>query len=180
MLEETMEDKIQQEKLIGEKIFEEKDLNVSINPDAEQKLPQEVYEISNLDLTTEEDEENKKKNKNEEESKENKQHGNYSTPAIDTQVLYELYKQRNTPNYSQVEVVLYSYQVPWFATAMTDGNKIWFGPRMEFYDPHPNDRLYHELSHWRISTPYGTELDVETMAQMQLPRVNSLSISYKI
>ena len=173
-----MEDKIQQEEVIKEKDFEKMELINSDKFDILQKL-QETKENIVQDLTAEEDEENKKKAK--EESKESpKPHGNYSTPAIDAQILYEQYKQRNSPNYSQVEVVLYSYQVPWFATAMTDGNKIWFGPRSEFYDPHPNDRLYHELSHWRISTPYGTELDVETMAQLQLPRLNSVSVSYKI
>ncbi len=147
------------------------------------KLPEETKEKVELpvtELTIEEDEENKKKIKDKEDTKEQKQHGNYSTPSIDSQVLYEAYKNRHQLSYQNVEVVLYSYQVPWFATAMTDGNKIWFGPRMEFYDPHPNDRLYHELSHWRISSPYGTELDVETMAQLQLPRLNNVSISYKV
>ena len=147
------------------------------------KLPEETKEKVELpvtELAIEEDEENKKKIKDKEESKETKQHNSYSTPVIDAQVLYEAYKNRHRPSYQNVEVVLYSYQVPWFATAMTDGNKIWFGPRMEFYDPHPNDRLYHELSHWRISTPYGTELDVETMAQLQLPRLNTVSVSYKV
>jgi len=170
-----MDDETKQEEIIKNKNIENNEFNNSIKPDTEQKLPQEIQENIDQNLTTDEDEEERKKK-----AKETKQHGNYSTPSIDSQVLYEAYKNRHQLSYQNVEVVLYSYQVPWFATAMTDGNKIWFGPRMEFYDPHPNDRLYHELSHWRISSPYGTELDVETMAQLQLPRLNNVSISYKV
>lgn len=175
MIVETMEDE-KQEELVQEKNIETRNLIDSVDIDSQEKLSKENV---NQD-STEENEENKKKAKQKEESKEPKKHNSYSTPAIDAQVLYESYKNRKSPSYQSVEVSLYSYQVPWFATAMTDGNKIWFGPRSEFYDPHPNDRLYHELSHWRISTPYGTELDVETMAQLQLPRLNSVSVSYKI
>lgn len=174
-----MEDEMKEETKEAQNI-ENKILDTSKDTNTEEILPKEIEEKVEANLTTEEDEENKKKNKNEEESKETKQHNSYSISPIDAQVLYEAYKNRHSSSYQNVEVVLYSYQVPWFATAMTDGNKIWFGPRMEFYDPHPNDRLYHELSHWRIATPYGTELDVETMAQLQLPRNNSVSISYKL
>ena len=141
----------------------------------EQEL-EETNEIVSPDFIEDDgEEENRKKGKD----KNEKPHGSYSNPVLDAQILYEQYKNSGQPSYQNVDVVLYSYQVPWFATAMTDGDKIWFGPRMEFYDPHPNDRLYHELSHWRIATPYGTELDVETMAQLQLPRLNAVSISYK-
>jgi len=174
-----MEDEIKEETIESQNI-ENKILDTSKDNNTEQILPKEIEEKIETNLTTEEDEENKKKIKDEEESKETKQHNSYSTPTIDAQVLYEVYKNRHSPSYQDVEVILYSYQVPWFATAMTDGNKIWFGPREEFYDPHPNDRLYHELSHWRISTPYGTELDVETMAQLQMPRLNAVNITYKI
>lgn len=169
-----MEDnKLQQE--VEEKEFTKIDFDTIDKP----ALPQETVENIHPNSDSEEDEENKKKIKDDE-PEESKKHNSYSISAIDAQVLYEVYKNRHSPSYQDVEVILYSYQVPWFATAMTDGNKIWFGPREEFYDPHPNDRLYHELSHWRISTPYGTELDVETMAQLQMPRLNAVNITYKI
>ena len=100
-------------------------------------------------------------------------------PKLEEREAYNPYASHRHPYYQKVEVSVYNYQVPWFATAMTDGEKIWFGPRGEFYDPHPDDRLNHELSHWRISTPYGTELDVEAMAQLQLPRIRSVSVSYR-
>ena len=171
-----MEEELNQRKSNEEEKGEDKILTTSTKFD----MAQELQESIEQNLLTEEYEENKKKRKDEGESKESRQHNSYSTPTINAQVLYEVYKNRHSPSYQDVEVVLYSYQVPWFATAMTDGNKIWFGPRGEFYDPHPNDRLYHELSHWRISTPYGTELDAETMAQLQMPRLNAVNITYKI
>ncbi len=170
-----------EEETFASKAVETKITDNSLKLSVEKKPLYEILEeaIENSGQNSTE-EENKKKVADEEGSKEAKQHNSYSTPSIDTQILYEAYKDHKSPTYQNVEVILYSYQVPWFATAMTDGDKIWFGPRMEFYDPHVNDRLFHELSHWKISTPYGTELDVETMAQLQLPRYSSVSVSYKI
>ena len=93
---------------------------------------------------------------------------------------YELYKKlaRKQRMWDEKEVRLYSYQVPWFATAMTDGKTIWFGPRIEVYFPEPNFRLEHEKAHPHTRMPGWTEDDVDRKGQIYAG-VSSTSVTYK-
>ncbi len=95
---------------------------------------------------------------------------------------YEEYRRNSgrKADWNEIDVVLYSYDVPWFATAMTDGAKIWFGPRGEFYDGRPNLRLNHELGHTQVTMPGWTEDDVDSKGQLMASYRSSTSVNYKV
>lgn len=89
--------------------------------------------------------------------------------ANDVSVLeaYEKYKLSPERLWDDKEVRLYSYQVPWFATAMTDGKTVWLGPRGEFYSPVPDLRINHEdPGHPMTFIPGWTEDDVDIKGQV--------------
>lgn len=95
--------------------------------------------------------------------------------------IYEQYKlPPKRPSWVDKEVRLYSYQVPWFATAMTDGKTVWLGPRGEVYFPFPEFRINHEdPGHPMTFIPGWTEDDVDIKGQIYAS-VRSSNRVYKV
>lgn len=95
---------------------------------------------------------------------------------------YEIYKRpsRRPMWWDDKPVILYSYQVPWFATAMTDGKTVWLGRREEVYFAIPEFRINHEdPGHPMTFMPGWTEDDVDMKGQIYA-NVRSSNRTYTI